>query len=85
MENENKISIIWQNAKLLLFDIVGAMGVSFTLEEFIIGSIHWVFAVSATVAGGSLLFLAQKTILPVIANRINSLLQKWFDKGTKAE
>lgn len=79
MENvNNKAVIVWQNTKLYLLDLIGAGGVGLTLEELITGTVHWVFAVSATVAGGSLLYLAQKTILPLLANRINSRLQKWF-------
>lgn len=72
-----RLILIWLDVRLLAVDLAGA-GISSALCEKLLGeAFHWIIAVSATVAGGSLLFVLQKTILPVLSNYINQKLKKW--------
>jgi hypothetical protein len=41
--------------------------------------------ITITLTGGSILFILQKTLLPVLTKWMNSKIEKWFNAGTKIE
>jgi hypothetical protein len=76
---------IWKEVKIICMDCLFALGIGYSVHEWIIEALHILTAVTATVLGGSILYLFQKTILPLIANWINKKFEKWFNKGTKID
>lgn len=79
-----KIIKIWQSVSGDVKMFTGDIGISFlsiiTVQQLMSDIVHTAIAVTGTLIGGCLLFLFQKTILPVLAEKINNKIINWFNK-----
>lgn len=71
-----KINMLLIDLRLYLIDIAGAAASSVIFEKAMGEVVHIATTIIATVAGGSLLFLLQKTLLPKISTWVNEKM-KW--------